>query len=108
MPAALEGVPSPAMVREVVSGRLGTTAAAQLLGDPLRHGAAEALAPGLLGEVHNTPELVRSKFKPGRRLTGYYRLGPAESPAERHLAGVLALGSDRSRGQTRDRAGLPR
>ncbi len=86
MPAALEGVPSPALVREVVSGRLGTTAAAQLLGDPLGHGAAEALAPGLLGEVHNTPELVRSKFKPGRRLTGYYRLGPAESPTERHLA----------------------
>lgn len=86
MPAALEGVPSPALVREVVSGRLGTTAAAQLLGDPLSHGAAEALAPGLLGEVHHTPELVRSKFKPGRRLTGYYRLGPTESPAERHLA----------------------
>ena len=53
-------------LEDVLSGGLGVRALRSLLAEPL-----DGLAPAWDG----APGLVRSKYKPGRRLTGYYRWG---------------------------------
>lgn len=79
--------PSPATLEPVLSGDLGHGAVRRLAADPLGHGVAEVLGPSLPDAPSWTWELIRSKLKPSRKLTAYYRVSSA--------AGLPGDGGDR-------------
>ena len=59
----------------MLDGRLGTEGIRELVHNPLQHGLADLVRqclPG--GEQLSGTELLRTKYKPGRKLTAYYRL----------------------------------
>jgi aminoglycoside phosphotransferase (APT) family kinase protein len=65
---------------QVLDGDLGPAAVRQIAVDPLRHGLAGILAGGSVNDPWWDLELLRTKYKPSRKLTAYYRTGG------RHLA----------------------
>ena len=79
--APARGASSPGLVRVAVDGHGGWRPVQAIVTDPMgRGGLRDRLPPGLL-------ELVRSKYKPGRKLTAYYRAaGPADEGAGENVA----------------------
>ena len=88
--------PTPAALPPLLSGSLGHDPVRRLCADPLGHGVADLLG-GCLPDARSWRlELVQSKFKPGRKLTAYYRISPAhpsgsttdpgDDVRDRHLA----------------------
>ena len=85
---------SPAALEPVLSGDLGHGAVRRLAADPLGHGLVDLLGPCLPDAPSWTWELLRTKFKPSRKLTAYYRVSPASGGAtslpgegrDRHVA----------------------
>ena len=60
---------------EVLDGGLGADGVGDLVHHPMQHGLASLLNQCLPGrEQLTTTTLLRTKFKPGRKLTAYYRL----------------------------------
>lgn len=85
----LPTAPPLGMLDEVLSGRLGVAAVRDVVLHPWQHGAGGSPAeipagPLTDGAVGLT--LLRSKFKPGRKLSAYYRRGPGDSAAAEYLA----------------------
>ena len=82
---------SPAALDPALSGDLGPAAVRRLVADPLGHGVAEVIGACLPDAPSWGWELVRSKFKPARKLTAYYRIScgaptPPGAGADRHVA----------------------
>ena len=62
-------------LEEVLDGRLGADGVAELVHNPMQHGLADLLAQCVPGrEKLSSAKLLRTKYKPGRKLTAYYRL----------------------------------
>ena len=85
----LPTAPPLGMLDEVLSGRLGVAAVRDVVLHPWQHGAGGSPAeipagPLTDGAVGLT--LLRSKFKPGRKLSAYYRRGPGDGAAAEYLA----------------------
>ena len=62
-------------LEEVLDGRLGADGIAEFVHNPMQHGLADLLtqcAPGR--EKLSSTKLLRTKYKPGRKLTAYYWL----------------------------------
>jgi aminoglycoside phosphotransferase (APT) family kinase protein len=59
----------------VLDGQLGADGVRELVQDPMQYGLAQLLGQCLTGrERLSRTKLLRSKFKPGRKLTAYYEL----------------------------------
>jgi aminoglycoside phosphotransferase (APT) family kinase protein len=71
----------PAALEPLLSGALGHAPVRRLCADPLGHGLTEMLGVCLPDASSWRLELLQSKFKPGRKLTAYYRLSPAHPAA---------------------------
>jgi aminoglycoside phosphotransferase (APT) family kinase protein len=71
-------------VAEVVAGHLGAAGVREVVENPFRYGLGELLITCLPEVSEPAHRLLRSKFKPGRKLTAYYELSVAGSP--RHCA----------------------
>jgi aminoglycoside phosphotransferase len=62
-------------LEEVLDGRLGADGIRELVHNPMQHGLANLLAQCVPGrEKLSSAKLLRTKYKPGRKLTAYYRL----------------------------------
>jgi len=62
-------------LEEVLDGRLGADGVRELVHNPMQHGLADLLAQCVPGrEKLSSAKLLRTKYKPGRKLTAYYRL----------------------------------
>jgi Ser/Thr protein kinase RdoA (MazF antagonist) len=84
--SAVRGTSMSFDLEEVLSGRLGAGAVRQVAVEPLRHGLLDLLREcDPLGRVVSL-ELVRTKYKPGRKLTGYYRVRTEATAQPRHIA----------------------
>ncbi|MGH3588494.1 MAG: hypothetical protein ACRDQ0_19480, partial [Pseudonocardia sp.] len=59
---------------DILDGRLGQDAVRQVVRNPLRNGLADLLHDQLADCRSGDLELLRTKFKPFRKLTAYYRL----------------------------------
>jgi len=95
--------PSPATLEPTLSGQLGHGPVRRICSDPLGHGVAEVLGACLPDAQSWTFELLRSKLKPARKLTAYYRISPGPESGEdtlhhagRHVA--VTWFADRQRG----------
>lgn len=84
-PAAPALSPPELLVGAAVDGTAGWRAVRSVLTDPMHHGAGRLLAPPDRGPHPLGFELVRSKLKPGRKLTAYYR-PRAAGPVSAHVA----------------------
>jgi Phosphotransferase enzyme family len=78
------GGPSSVELGEVLSGGLGVEPVRRVVLNPWRHGLGAALAEAVPGLRFGRLEILRSKFKPGRKLSAYYRMESPEAPV--HLA----------------------
>lgn len=83
--ASVHGL-TPAELLGALEGRAGHDAIRAIVTDPLRHGLAELLDSGEPGRSTRSLRLLRSKYKPGRKLTGYYAVAGEVGPATRHAA----------------------
>jgi aminoglycoside phosphotransferase (APT) family kinase protein len=88
--------PSPATLAPTLSGQLGHGPVRRICADPLGHGVAEVLEACLPDASTWTFELLRSKLKPARKLTAYYRITPGpvsgeEAPALRDGGRYVAV-----------------
>jgi aminoglycoside phosphotransferase (APT) family kinase protein len=72
------------LLHETLSGSLGVGSLRDLALDPLPHGVRGLLADVLPGWNGSLDRLVRTKYKPGRKLTAYYQLTPGDEA--RHVA----------------------
>jgi aminoglycoside phosphotransferase len=62
-------------LEEVLDGRLGADGVRELVHNPMQHGLADLLAQCVPGrEKLSSAKLLRTKYKPSRKLTAYYRL----------------------------------
>ncbi|HEX5968714.1 MAG TPA: hypothetical protein VFY88_09570, partial [Intrasporangium sp.] len=86
MTTALSGSATAPRLHEVLSGRLGVEALARLAVDPLGHGARDLLGERLPLDRVVSVELMRTKYKPGRKLTGYYRVHDSAAHPPRAIA----------------------
>lgn len=77
---------SPAVLEPVLYGDLGPGAVRRLAADPLGHGVAAVIGSCLADAPSWKWELVRSKFKPARKLTAYYRVVSPGAGDVRHVA----------------------
>lgn len=75
-PVSRVPVSSPNRFDEVLDGRCGSAAVRQIVHDPLRHGLAPLMDAHVAGGRSGDLELLRTKYKPSRKLTAYYRLTP--------------------------------
>lgn len=79
---------------EVLDGHVGPGVLRQITVDPLRHGLADLLADRFADLRSWDLELLRTKYKPSRKLTAYYRIAgdaiagdaSGDGAAHRHLA----------------------
>lgn len=76
-----------AWIGEVLAGHLGAETVAEVARNPLDHGVGDLLEECLPDGWSEPLVLLRTKYKPSRKLTAYYRLssGPND-PEPRHLA----------------------
>jgi hypothetical protein len=74
----------PSGLGDVLSGGLGADPVRRVILDPWRHGLGAALGEALPGRRFGRLEVLRSKFKPGRKLSAYYLLDTSAAPV--HLA----------------------
>lgn len=74
--------PSPATLEPTLSGQLGHGPVRRICADPLGHGVAEVLGACLPDAPSWTFELLRSKLKPARKLTAYYRITPGPTSGD--------------------------
>ena len=65
--------PTPTTLEPTLSGQLGHGPVRRICSDPLGHGVGEVLGACLPDASSWTFELLRSKLKPARKLTAYYR-----------------------------------
>jgi aminoglycoside phosphotransferase (APT) family kinase protein len=77
---------SPVALDPALNGDLGHGAVRRLAADPLGHGVAEVVGSCLPDAPSWSWELVRSKYKPARKLTAYYRVASPGSGDDRHVA----------------------
>ena len=75
---------TPELLEETLAGAHGVEALRHMALDPLSHGVRELLAEQAPWWDGSTPRLIRTKYKPSRKLSAYYELSPGE-PA-RHAA----------------------
>jgi len=75
---------TPERLDETLAGVHGVEALRRMALDPLRHGVRELLAEQAPWWDGSTPRLIRTKYKPSRKLSAYYELSPGD-PA-RHAA----------------------
>lgn len=85
--------PTPTTLEPTLSGQLGHGPVRRICSDPLGHGVGEVLGACLPDAPSWTFELLRSKLKPARKLTAYYRISPGSTSgaetlphAGRHVA----------------------
>ena len=76
---------------EVLDGHVDPGVLRQIAVDPLRHGLADLLVDRFADVRSWELELLRTKYKPSRKLTAYYRIAGGASAggdgsAHRHLA----------------------
>lgn len=77
----------PHAVEDVLAGHLGPEAVRRLAVEPFDHGLTGLLDECLPGDPQPRLDLLRTKYKPGRKLTAYYRLPAGHGRhATRHLA----------------------
>ncbi len=79
------------MLDEVLEGHHGQGAVRQIAEDPLRNGLADVLDARFADGRSWDMELLRSKYKPSRKLTAYYRMtrrvsAGGDGAGTRHLA----------------------
>jgi hypothetical protein len=70
-------------LEEVLDGQLGVGGIAELVHNPMQHGLADLLTQCIPGRAKLcSTKLLRTKYKPGRKLTAYYWLhvGPEVRP----------------------------
>lgn len=79
-------VAAPGLIGPGVLGSAGHDTVRAILADPRRHGAAELLDAGPVGSRAPTLRLLRSKYKPGRKLTGYYAVPGSDGSVTGHVA----------------------
>jgi hypothetical protein len=72
-------------LNEVLSGHLGVGAVRDVVLHPRQHGLS-GLGPGGPSEGDGGLELLRSKFKPARKLSAYYRRAPVDGAPAQYLA----------------------
>lgn len=82
--SSLHDGPQAPGLAEVLSGSLGVGEVRRLVLDPWRHGLATALSHAVPAHRVGSVEVLRSNFKPGRRLRAYYLLHTVGAPV--HLA----------------------
>jgi aminoglycoside phosphotransferase (APT) family kinase protein len=75
---------TPGLLEETLAGTHGVEALRAMALNPLRHGVRELLAEQAPWWDGSTPRLIRTKYKPSRKLSAYYELSPGD-PA-RHAA----------------------
>ena len=62
-------------LEEVLDGQLGVDGIAELVHNPMQHGLADLLTQCVPGRAKlSSTKLLRTKYKPGRKLTAYYWL----------------------------------
>jgi aminoglycoside phosphotransferase (APT) family kinase protein len=76
-----EGPQAPGLA-EVLSGALGVDEVRRLVIDPWRHGLGAALTQAVPTHRVGSIEVLRSKFKPGRRLRAYYLVHTVGAPVQ--------------------------
>ena len=86
MTSARSGTPTAPRLAEMLSGALGPGALRAVAVEPLRHGARDPLSEQLPLDRVVSFDLVRTKFKPNRKLTGYYRVRLASVAQPRPVA----------------------
>ena len=72
------------LLSETLTGNLGVGSLRDLALDPLRHGARGPLVDAVPGWDGSLDRLIRTKYKPGRKLSAYYQLTPGDEG--RHVA----------------------
>ena len=75
---------TPELLDETLAGIHGVEALRDMALDPLRHGVRDLLAEQAPWWDGSTPRLIRTKYKPSRKLSAYYELSPGDPP--RHAA----------------------
>jgi hypothetical protein len=77
----------PDTLDEALQGRVGQAAIREIAVRPRRYGVADLLTGCLPAGQPCSLELLRTSFKPGRRLTAYYELSwGGDHPGRRHAA----------------------
>lgn len=84
-------VPSPSSLDAALSGRLVQAAVRQIAEEPFRHGLGPALGERADDVRSGRLVLLRSKYKPFRKLTAYYRIEAGHPSRQRDLAGARHL-----------------
>lgn len=79
-------VATPGLLAQALQGCAGHSAVRAIVANPLAHGVARPLGRSLPTAQPASLRLLRSKFKPGRKLTGYYTVVDGAGPRRRHLA----------------------
>lgn len=83
----VQGAYRPVSQRAIgMTGRGETKRVRRVVTDPLRHGLGPLLSRCLPAGSAGMPRLLRSKYKPGRKLTAYYSLPLGGEHGHRHLA----------------------
>lgn len=72
------------VLEDALTGRLGAGSVRRIVLNPLQHGLADLLASCLPDPSSCVVDLMRTKFKPGRKLTAYY--GVTVSGITRHVS----------------------
>jgi aminoglycoside phosphotransferase (APT) family kinase protein len=67
---------------EILAGGLSHRAVRRVVRDPMRHGLADILDVQLPDRRRSNLELLRTKYKPARKLTAYYRLVPGQASSD--------------------------
>jgi hypothetical protein len=74
------------LLKSALDGRDGPAAVRAIVTSPLEHGVAELLDAALPAARPRSLQLLRSKYKPTRKLTGYYTVADGEALVRRHVA----------------------
>ena len=74
-----------ATLEPVLSGQLGHGPVRRICADPLGHGVGEVLGDCLPDASSWSFQLLRSKLKPARKLTAYYRVTPGPTSGDDSL-----------------------
>lgn len=92
--ASDRSVARPNLLESALDGRGGHDAVRAVVTNPMKHGVAELLDPTLPGLRPRSLTLLRSKYKPGRKLTGYYSVAHGKKLVRHHIAVSWTIGGD--------------